>query len=88
MKRQEDYLLLVSTLLYARFSMAILLSISLDICLIIYTAHAVQPALYLGLMRVFLFEFINLAISSLSTSTRLALCVIETVNVRRYTRLS
>lgn len=87
-KRQEDHPLLVSTLLYARFSMASLLSISFDICMIIYTSHAVQPALHPGLMRVFLFEFVNLATSSLSTSTRLALCVIETVNVRRHTRLS
>jgi len=87
-KRQEDHPLLVSTLLYARFSMAILLSISFDIYMIIYTAHAGQPALHPGLMTVFLFEFVNLATSSLSTATRLALCVVEAVNIRRHTRLS
>lgn len=88
MKRQEEHPLLLSMLLYARLSVGILLSISFDICMVIYTAHAVHPNLQPGMMALFMFEFVALAISSLSTATRLVLSVTETANIRRHTQSS
>ncbi len=72
----------------ARLSVGILLSISFDICMVIYTAHAVHPNLQPGMMALFLFEFATLAISTLSTATRLVLSVTETANIRRHTQSS
>lgn len=87
-KRQEEYPLLLSMLLYARLSVGIVLSISFDICMVIYTAYAVQPNLQPGMIVLFLFEFATLTMSSLSTATRLVLSIIETVNIRRHTQLN
>lgn len=82
-KRQEEYPLRVSFLMYVRFGTATLLSIVFDVCMAAYTARgAGQPTLSLVL---FSFEFAILAISSLSTAARLALCVITTVDIRHCT---
>lgn len=87
-KRQEEHPLLLSMPLYARLSVGIVLSLSFDIRMVIYTAHAVQPNLQPGMMALFLFEFATLTISSLSTATRLVLSITKTANVRHYTQLS
>lgn len=87
-QRQEEYPLRASILLYARFWMATLISLTLDICMVIYTAQAtLQPNLQPAMTALFLFEFAILAISSLSTTARLALCTMAIVNIRHSTRM-
>lgn len=88
-QRQEEYPLRASILLYTRFWMANLISLTLDIGMVVYAALAtLQPNLQPAMTALFLFGCAILAISSLSTTARLALCTMAIVNIRHSIRMS